>query len=114
MRGTGTPFHNNSEYQWCQLLNQKAQASRLNKKAESLSVDSFALPILVRVSIASMIHQDQKQPGEERVCVSSQFHTTLQHLRKSGRNLAAETEAEAREGYYVLACSSRLLTLLFS
>lgn len=106
MTGIGTPFHDNSEYQWCQLPNQKTQASRLNKKTESLFVGSFALLILVRVSIASMIYQDQKQPGEERVCVNSQFHITLHHLRKSSRNWSRGHRRILFTGFLLMACSA--------
>jgi hypothetical protein len=62
-----------------------------------------SIALCLRVSIAVVKHHDQKQSGEERVYSISQLSGNTPSLREArvgtqGRDVKAETEAEATEG----------------
>jgi hypothetical protein len=69
-----------------------SQVSHWGKRSQSHPVNGSKQKdrCLPRVSIAVIKHHDQKQPGQERVYFSLQFHTTDHHWGKSGQELRQE------------------------
>jgi hypothetical protein len=66
--------------------------------------------VCTRVAITALKHCDQKQVWWGEGALGSHFHVAVYHWRKSGqklkqgRNLEAGADAEAMEGYCLLAC----------
>lgn len=77
------------------------------------------LGIFARVSVAVINSMDQKQPREEGVHFTSQFHITVRHGGTSGqefkqvKDLEAGAHSQATEGCCLLACFLGLARLAF-
>lgn len=69
--------------------------------------------VLVRVSITVVKHNDQKQCGEEMVFCLPTLRSYSITEGIQGKNLEVETEAEAMEKCFLLACSSWFAQLCF-
>lgn len=79
-------------------------------RMQSKDLETLRGPVLVKVSITGIKHQEQKQFGEERVYFRLQHsaHSLIVRARAEGRDLETEIEAKAMEECCLLAFSSWL------